>query len=416
MAWQPSTIVTINGSDLTGVTLESIRVTRGRDDVFAEPQAGFVACDLIDLTGAGLGLEPLQDISITIVNSLDERVDVFTGQISDTSVRLYDSGEVDGLAKGIVTIIATAALARLNRRQVAFDGLPVQDDGDRIAALIAAALATPWEEVGGTWANVATPTTTWANFDPQIDLDRIDQPGSFEIAALPAAEGGYVALAQGYGAALGGRGTLFDTADGFVAYADGNHRRNAAIADGYLPIPASAIVSQAIQPQSSQADIVNRAIVGYEGGSVTVTDEGSLLQFGLLASVFDTVLNLESQALEWALDYVEDHARPVRKLRQVGIRLDTIDDDLRDQLLGVDVNSPVVLTGMPATLGIGSQFAAFVEGLDFRIDEDTTELVLTVSDASLSIGSDRWGQVAQTVTWADVGPALRWQDAAEVQT
>ena len=416
MVWQPSTIVTINGSDLTGVTLESIRVTRGRDDVFAEPQAGFVACDLIDLTGAGLGLEPLQDISITIVNSLDERVDVFTGQISDTSVRLYDSGEVDGLTKGIVTIIATAALARLNRRQVAFDGLPVQDDGDRIAALIQAALSTPWEEVGGTWSNFGTPTTTWGDLDPQINLDLIDQPGSFEIAALPPAEGGYVALAQGYSAALSGRGTLFDTADGFIAYADGDHRRNAAIADGYLPIPASAIVSQAIEPQSSQADIVNRAIVSYEGGSVTVTDEGSLLQFGLLASVFDTALNLESQAIEWALDYVEDHARPVQKLRRVGIRLDTIDDDLRDQLLGLDVNSPVVLTGMPATLGIGSQFAAFVEGLDFRIDEDTTELVLTVSDASLSIGSDRWGQVAQTVTWADVAPALRWQDAAEVLT
>jgi hypothetical protein len=414
MPYVPDVHVTIDGNDLSGITLETVRVVRGRDDVYDEPRAGYAICELIDLTGTGLGIEPLQTLSITIDDSLGAPVDVFTGIVSDTAIQLYDAGEVDGTPKGLVTVIATAPLARLNRRVVLTGGRAEELDGDRIAALITEALAATWEETGGTWADVATATTTWDTFDPGLDLDLIDQPGIYDIAALPAAAEGYAALAQATLTAQSARGIVFDTADGFVAYADGNSRAAAVAADGYIEIDAGILIAGILNPTSTQSDITNRVFVEFEGGSVEYTDTASLLDYGLLANQFETNLADAGNAEAWALDYLEDHARPVSKLRQVAIRLDGVDDPTIDILLAIDVNSPVNLIGLPATLGLSNNFAAFVEGLQYDLNRETVQLSLTISAAALSFGSEQWQQVPESITWDDVLATLRWEQASEV--
>jgi hypothetical protein len=73
----------------------------------------------------------------------------------------------------------------------------------------------------------------------------------------------------------------------------------------------------------------------------------------------------------------------------------------------------VQLVGLPITLGI-TGFPAFVEGLDWRIDRLTTELILNVSDAALSIGSTQWNQVDPSLAWEDVSATLTWINAAQV--
>jgi hypothetical protein len=412
MSWEPQVTVTINGVDYTGSTLESVRITRGRTEVYEEPRSGYAICELIDLVGTGLGIQPLQRMRVTIKNTVDQIVPVFTGQIADTSAVLYSTGEV-GNAGAIVTIIATAPLARLNRRAVAADGLPEQGDGDRIAALIEAGLAGIWEETGGTWSTVAEPTTTWATFDPGLDLALIDQPGQFTVAALPADPAAYPALTQSYVAALSGRGVLFDTANGFIAYADGEHRRQAALTDGYQIIPPSILSATNLRVTSSQANVTNRVFVEFDGGTVVFTDLGSLIDYGLLANQFQTILADSNQAEVWALDYLEDHSRPTIKVDGVAVRLDLAPEEDIDALLDLDINSPVQLVGIPNTLGATS-FPAFVEGLDWRINRLTAELILNVSDAALSIGSVQWNQVDPTLAWEDVSATLTWLNASEV--
>jgi hypothetical protein len=411
--WTPEVTVTIGGTDFTGATLETVRVTRGRTEVYEEPRAGYVICELIDLDGNGLGIQPLQSMTVSIKNSIGTPVPVFAGQVSDTAAVLYDTGFESGTAGAIVTVIAVGPLARLNRRAVAVDGLPEQGDGDRVAALLEEGLAATWEETGGTWANVATPTTTWATFDPGLDLSLIDQPGEFTVAALDPDAAGYNALSQASVAAISGRGIIFDTPTGFVAYADGEHRRNAAATDGYQPIPASALNSGGLTVTSTQADVTNRAIVEFDGGTVIFTDLASLLDYGLLANQFQTILANSSEAETWALDYLEDHARPHPKVSGVAIRLDGVTDELRDDLLAIDINSPVQLLNFPATLGIAT-FPAFVEGLDWRLNRETATLVLNVSDAALSIGSVQWNNVDPTLAWEDVSATLTWLNASEV--
>jgi len=413
MTWLPDVTVTINGTDFTGSTLETVRVSRGRSEVYEEPRAGYTICELIDLNGTGLGIEPLQPMQVTIKNSVGTSIPVFTGTVSDTAAVLYDTGFESGRAGAIVTVIAIGPMARLNRRNVAASGRPEEPDGDRIAALLVDGLAATWEETGGTWANLGTPSTTWETFDPGIDLDRVDQPGDFTIAELDPQDGGYSALGQVYLTATSGRGVVFDTADGFVAYADGGHRRATAEADGYFNIPASALLAQTLNVTSTQADITNRAVVEYDTGTVVFTDTGSLLDYGLLLNQFQTNLANASQAEAWALDYLEDHRRPILKVSGVGIRLDTIADGLRDDLLELDVNSPVRLSQLPTTIGLQS-FPAFVEGVEWRLNRATAELILNVSDAALSIGSVQWNQVDPTLEWGDVSATLQWINAVEV--
>jgi hypothetical protein len=411
MSWAPLPTVSIGGLDYTDDAIETVTITRGRTDVFAEPRAGYAFCELIDLTGDGLGITVLQPFQIAIQDSDEIYRTLFTGEVVDISTNLYDSGQVSGKPAAIVTVIAVGPLAKLNRRNVYPEGLASSKDGTRIALLIEDALASSWEETPGTWTTVATATTTWGTFDPELDLTLIDQPGVFDIAPLDPDDQGYNPLSQAYLTAFSGRGIIYDTADGFIAYGDADRREQAAAADSYLPIPAGVISAPSLVSTSSASDIVNRVGVTFAGGAGVFSDPESILTYGVLAREFQTNLDDAGQALAWALDYLEDHAAPILNLQAVGIRLDGLSDlTLLDELVAIDVNDPVVLEDLPATIGV-TQLPAFVEGLSWRLNRLTAELILTVSDAALSIGSVRWNLVPPNLAWEDVATGLEWQDA-----
>jgi len=410
MTWDPDPTVTIAGTDYTGSTLETVRITRGREDVYSEPRAGYLFAELIDTDGTGLNVDILDTITVTLDDSTGSPVDVFTGTVSDWSAQLYDDGNESGTAKSIVTIIAVGPLATLNRRNVAAAGLAASKDGTRIAALVSAGLAASWEETNGTWATVGTSTTTWATVDPAYDPTYIDTPGVYDIAALDATDTGYNPLAQAYLTALSGRGVIWDTADGFVAYADADRRETSAIA-GYLDLPETVILAGNLTTSSSFTDIVNKVSVAYDGGAVIRQSAESILEYSTLAASFTTNLADQSAAIAWGDEYLEDHEGPTIQLGSVGIRLDGVTDDtLRDDLIAIDVNDPVALEDLPGTLGAAS-LPTFVEGIEWRINRATCLLRLNLSDAELSLGAMRWNLVPQTYAWEDAPATLTWDNA-----
>ena len=414
MSWQPQATVTIGADDFTGQALETVRITRGRDNVFAEPRASYCILELIDLDGAGLDFQVLDELAVTVKDSLGADVPLFAGLISDWTARLYDTGSESGAARSITTVIAVGPLARLNRRSVAVDGLPGQQDGDRIFDLIAAGLSISWEEFPAiAWQDVGA-TTTWATIDPDFDPARIDRPGVFDIAPLDAADGGYNPLTQAYLTAISGRGVLFDDAEGFVVYEDADRREIRAQTDGYLPIPPTAITTANLSTVQQFSDITNRATVRFDGGEVRVSDAASIVEFGVLANTFETNLANVANAEAWAVDYIEDHAAPNTNVTGVGVRLDgNLSDELRDDILALEVGSAIFLDDLPGTLGV-EQLPAFVEGLEYFIDERRAEVRLLVSDAALSIGSVRWGLVPATLRWNQAPATLTWQDARSI--
>ena len=410
MVWQPNPTVTIGGVDYTGDTLETVRIDRGRDNVFAEPRAGYLVCELIDQTGTGLDFDVLDTITVTLDDSNGQPVTVYAGNVSDWTSRLYDTGFESGSPRSITTIIAVSALAQLNRRNVAQSGLPAGKDGDRMFDLIKQGLAITYEEFPATTFEDMPADLTFEQVDPDFDPTLIDRPGVFDIAPLPADDQGYNPLSQGYLTAFSGRGVLFDTREGFVAYADNDRRENDAEA-GYLELPAAIMSTAQLTTRSQFADIVNRVGLTFEGGSVRVSDEQSIIAFGVLARQFETNLADQTAAELWAVDYLEDHAGPVINLSGVAIRLDTLTDDgLRDLLVEIEVGTPVSLQGLPGTLGL-TALPAFVEGVSWRIDRERVNLSLDVSDAALSIGSIRYGLVPASLRFEDVDATLRYQDA-----
>jgi hypothetical protein len=390
-ALEPS--VTIGGVNYNTEALETVRIVRGRDNVFSEPRAGYAILELVDLAGNGLNFDVLDLLQITLTDTGGDEQVVFTGMVSDWATNLIDTGFESGTAASVTTVIAVAPLAKLNRRNVAAAGRPAQKDGTRILELVTAGLAATWEETPGTWTTVAEDTTTWATFDPDFDAARIDTPGVFDIAALPAEPSGYNPLSQAYLTATSGRGVLFDTADGFVAYADADRREIAATA-GYLVLPKDALTAR-LSTSSTASDIVNRVSVTFDGGAALVSSTPSILLYGVLAREFQTNLVDATAALAWGVDYIEDHEGPVINLSEIGIRLDGLTDTaLIDNLLDIDVGTPVFLDDLPETLGV-TALPAFVEGITWLINRETVELRLNVSDAALSIGSIRWGAGAR---------------------
>jgi len=412
MTWTPAPTLTIGGVDYTGATLETVRITRGRPEVFSEPRAGYMIAELIDLVGDGIPVQPFDNVTFTLDDSNGEPVTVFAGQVSDTSATLFDTGVESGTPGSVTTVIAVAALARLNRRVVLEAGAPAEQDGDRIARLVEAGLSRTWEEAGGTWAQQGD--VTWATFDQGVDLDRIDQPGLFDIAALPAEDTGYNPLSQGYLTAFSAQGILWDDREGFIAYADADRRVITDQADDYLTLPASILSAQQLSVQSNAGDITTSVSVAFEGGAVILDDTAGFLEVGRLARQFETNLVNQSNAEAWALRYLVGHAGPIVKLQQVTARLDVLaDDELRDDLLELDVNAGIQLSGIPSTLGLTFR-RTFVEGIAWNVDRERVSVALDLSDAALSIGFQRWSSVNPALRWEDVDATLTWQDATTV--
>jgi hypothetical protein len=155
---------------------------------------------------------------------------------------------------------------------------------------------------------------------------------------------------------------------------------------------------------------------GTNQDAVTEEDLFSLTTFGLQETRLSTLLASESDAQARADDFLFSHSRPSVELQEVGVNLrGPLEDSLRDDLLTVNSNDYLRVSGLPSKLGFGqSGFLGFVEGIRITIDDFRAEISLLVSDESLSFGSVLWGQVDATIAWEDVDAALTWANARRV--
>ena len=412
MTYEPNPTVTIEGVDFTGETIGSVRIVRGRTNVYEPPRPGYASIDLVDLTGAGIYVDVGTTLEVAVDDSAGNPVPLFTGTVSDWQSSLYDSG-IGGTPAAITRLTAVGILARLGRRQIFDGGRPVEDDGDRIRDAIGDGLATTWEEQPLTlaWQDV-DPTLTWDTYDPYYDPSIID-PGVYQLAALDPSDSGYSSLEVIGQSAFSGDGIIYETATGSIGYADAFRREQNATA-GYLTVTGDVIVADTLRTSSSLADLVNRAVVTYDGGAVTATEVVSLSTFGLFTTRIETNLATLLNAGDRADRYVENHAYPAVTFDAFDVRLDTITDDtLRDLLLGLEINAAVELAGLPDTL-LYTQFPGFVEGLEWQVDRGRVRQRITLSDAQLSIGSVRWEQVPQNLEWGQVSATLQWKNARSV--
>lgn len=404
MTFQPATLVSIDGLDFTGDTVGTVTIARGRDTVYADPVAGYAVVQLIDKVGESLDIRLGTRLEVSVADSTAADVMLFSGLVTDLDRTLYDPG-LAGVPAAITSVTAVGPLARMARRQVFADGRPAETDGERILDAVIGALATAWEETGGTWATVATSTTTWATFDP-ID-ETLIAPGLFDLGALDPTAGGVSAYDAATAASFSGEGILYETGDGDVGWDNADSRGTDPT---YLDIPADLIRADGIRTDSTLSELVNRVEVLYDGGIVTAQEPDSVVLFGRYDRRIDTQLANEANAQVRADKFIDRHAFPLDNLQTVTIRVDGLPDVTADGLIGLEVNDPVQLVGLPDTLTVTS-LPGFVEGIQYRIDAFRFEMTLNVSDAQLSVGDSRWSQVPASLPWAQVDGSLRWEEA-----
>ena len=406
MTFAPVTTVTIAGDDFTGDTVGTVTITRGRNDVYSDPVAGFCSVNLIDKDGSGIPVPLASQLRIAVDDSSGAPVRLFTGLVTDVERRLYDPG-LAGDPAAITSVTAVGPLARMSRRQVFEDGRPLESDADRITAAVLGGLASQWEEVAGSW-NEQPADATWATFDP-ID-DTLIEPGLFDLGPLGPADGGVSAYQAATQASFSSEGILYETGDGNVAWDNADSRGDDVV---YTVIEGELLRADGIATLSNLSEIVNRLELLFDGGTVRVDEPDSITTFGRYDRRIQTDLANLSNAEARAERFLDRHAFPLTNLDAVTIRLDGLDPVDADALLALDVNSPVVLTDLPATLEF-EQLPGFVEGLNIRIDPFRYEVTLNVSDAQLSIGAIRWTQVPATLRWQDAPATLTWQDARSI--
>lgn len=399
--------VTVAGVDYTGATLGSCRISRGREGIDVETRAGYCQAELIDTVGQGFPFDVTDEVVVTLEDS-NGPVPLFTGSISNVSTSLY---AVRTGTRAIWTLLANGPLALAARRQVLFDGTPQEQDGDLALEILRQGLRQRWDDYrGGSWNDAGD--VTWLTVDPGFDADLIEQPGEYAIAPLPANPAGYNALGLISQIAASVGGTVFETGTGGVGYVSAYGRSEAA-AQGYTMLPTSQIIADPLQAQKAASDLINRLEVRYDGGVVERQDIASIQRYGIRTSVLDTQLALEQDAEQRADDFLFDRANSRYVLPSVQFALHTLEPGDVDTLVGLEQNTPVQTQRLPRTLGsLPTQM--FVEGVQYDLGADRRFLTLFVSDAQLSLRSERWQDVDPTLAWEDVDATLAWADARAV--
>jgi hypothetical protein len=298
-------------------------------------------------------------------------------------------------------------LAGANRRQVLAGGRAEELDGERALAAIFDALAPTWEtEPGGlTWADAEG---SWEDSTGSIATDDFDT-GVYTLSALDPSDGGYSALSVAQEAAASGGGVIYENREGLVAYADANRRGLTFAAGDFAEVPAAVLDLDGMRASSSLSEVATRVLVDWAGGTVQADVPEAFSGIGLFVRRLSTILAGESDAQTRAEQEVQNLSQPVFKTDQFRLLLNNLGPGLLDRLIVVEPNDGVDFVELPGALGF-TRLTAFVEGVEWSIDEFTVELGLFASDERLSVGGVWWGRVTDTLEWGDVDAGLEWQD------
>jgi hypothetical protein len=401
VSWKPVPSVLLNGVEVSSSAVGEVTVKRGRDSVYVEPSASYASVNFRSESGVPVTIG--DRLTLRLADSVGTATTVFSGRVSDVDLSVVPVG--GGTLAGY-RVTAVGPLAGANRRQTLAAGRPEELDGARVLAALFGALAVTWEEFP---LDVAFEDAegSWDSYTGPIAVDEIDA-GVYDIAALGSADAGYSALGVVQDAAFSGDGVLYENRFGLIGYADAARRATTFASGTAIDVPVSALRADGLSASSSLSELANRAIVTYEGGVEEAEIPESIVQFGLFVRRLDTQLTSQSEALNRAERFVEEHSLPVFKADSFSLLLNSQTDTLRDDLLTVEPNDLIVFDGMPAQFGF-DRLTAFVEGIEWRFDDQTAEVRLFASDERLSVGGVWWGRVTGTLEWGDVDANLEWQ-------
>lgn len=404
--YTPTYRVTIAGTVQTSTTLEDATITYGRNDFFEATQPSYCNIELLNLDGTSPAVELLDTIVIEVTNSSGTYVKLFTGEVSGVYNRFAGAGSVG--KPNTLQIQAVGALGLLVKRYAGAVAYPEELDGARITRILEETLYTAWEDLSGTFTWNDFTTETWATYGVQ-GIDTIDA-GRYEVLARPAEiDQAYNLTDTTQQSALG---YLYDTPDFTIGYADAE-RRSENYTTNLIELDAD-LVNADIQTRLQTADIINSVVIQYDDPvlEVAAQNDTSINSYGLLEEVRSTILAQTADATEQATNFVNYRGTPKVSLEEVTVNLSNsnMTNTVRDNLLGVSMDSLLYLDNIPVGLIPEGYNEGFVEGWTWTLGRNNLELAMSVSNSIYSTLDVQWEDYNASIQWQNLANDYRWLD------
>jgi hypothetical protein len=404
--YTPTYRVTIAGTVQTSTTLEDATITYGRNDFFEATQPSYCNLELLNLDGTSPTIELLDTIVIEVTDSTGAYVKLFTGEVSGVYNTFAGAGAIG--KPNTLQIQAVGALGLLVKRYAGSVAYPEELDGARITRILEETLYVAWEDISNTQTWNDFTTETWANYGVQ-GIDTIDA-GRYEVLARPAE------IDQAYNLTdttqLSALGYLYDTPDFEIGYADAE-RRSENYATNLIELDAN-LVNADIQTRLQTADIVNSVVIQYDDPVLEVgaQNDTSINTYGLLQEVRPTILAQTADATEQATNFVNYRGTPKVSLEEVTVNLSNsnMTNTVRDNLLGVSMDTLLYLDNIPVGLIAEGYNEGFVEGWTWTLGRNNLELAMSVSNSIYSTLDVQWEDYNSAIQWQNLDNATRWLD------
>jgi hypothetical protein len=404
--YTPTYRVTIAGVVQTSVILSGGTITYGRNDFFEPTQPSYCNIELLNLDGASPVVELLDTVLIEVTDSTGAYVKLFTGEVSG----VYNSFNGAGLGgePNTLQIQAIGALGLLVKRTAGAVSYPEELDGARIQRILEETLFVAWEDLSNTLTWNDFTTETWDNYGVQ-GIDTIDA-GRYEVLARsPEIDqaSNLTDLTQ-----QSGLGYLYDTADFEIGYADAE-RRSANYATNLIELDAD-LVNADIQTRLQTADITNSVIIQYDDpiAEEAAQNDTSINNYGLLQEIRSTILAQQLDAQEQAVNFVNYRGTPRTSLEAISVNLanGAMTDTVRNDLLGVTMDTLLYLDNIPIGLIPEGYFEGFVEGWTWTLGRKNLELTMSVSNSIYSTLDVQWEDYNALIQWQNLDSTTTWLD------
>lgn len=375
MAWDPNATVTIGGVDLTGNTLNGVRISYGRPSIWDQARASYATIDILNVNNTDFGFEINDSVVIKVQDSSAIDVTVFTGVVTEISNQIAVSGSNATVA--IQTITAVGPFAQMSRTIVGNSNWPQEYDDNRLTRIFT---------------------------DAGVSVDVVDSPGVYEFTSRSKNPKDAYTLAASY--ASQAFGYIYETKTGTVGYANESRRTVDVDLNGYLDIDEGYINWRGINSRKSISDILNRVILFYKNNAeVTSDDAHSISQYGLYEGTITTELENMDEAQNVADRFVSLRSIPETNFSSFNINLDNPNitaGDL-DDLININMGTAIQIDNLPNPIS-PITYKGFVEGWSLVIDRSQALLTIISSDSVYSVVPIRWQDVDPTTEWDDLDP------------
>lgn len=378
MTWTISPTVVIDGVTYNSNTIGNLTISKGRTYIWETMRAGYASIQLINTTDTASTIDINDPVTIKLKDFAGTSdITVFTGVVAtlENNVMLY-SGTT---TLATMTITAVGNLSRVARTQSSLVDYPEESDSARISRILAECSVTSDTVDGATYTMMARPATT----ESALNL--------LNLYALTAT------------------GSIYETSDGKVGFAN-QYRRNAdVLANGYFNIDPTFINFNNLKSNLAISDVFNSLNVKYSAGIVSFENSSSIAAYGKISSTMNTEILTAADANSFASLMIGMRAYPQTNLTDIEIRLD--DPDMNsttlNKMLNIYFGMPIQISGAPVAI-FPSTYYGFVEGWTITFNSVSAKINLRTSYKTYSYRPTVWSAVNPATQWTGVGATTTW--------